>query len=53
MKHLYSSAGCLYELYTPDVYTAHIKRNAAQDDGGNQREPEEGRVNHLGAFHLS
>jgi hypothetical protein len=47
MKHLYSSAGCLYELYTPDVYATPIKRNATQDGGGNQRKPDEGDVDHF------
>jgi hypothetical protein len=46
MKRLYSSAGCLYELYTPDVYAAHRKHNAAQDYGGNQQEPDKVRIYH-------
>jgi len=47
MKHLYSSAGCLYELYSADVCAARIKRNATPDGSGNQQKRNEASADHF------
>jgi hypothetical protein len=47
MKHPHSSADYLNKLYTPDIYAVHKKRNATQDDGENQRGPDDGYIYHF------